>query len=209
MPSAQINGNVVNLTVSASWGPLQLSMSLQRHHYRYCAAGAGAPINSLMYASVADTVVTSEALEVGTQIEAMLKNAKSYEVLFGKTLTVTSKRTYIVDNNGLAPKQPPNHFFVTGGGSVWAQMALNEYTAASSIRRVEEAIAAKQAKGDKNNYRDLKTVIQVRNSGGRDNPVIAAYAAAHVQLNAVPNADKNLTAVSSQPAIVSVARNYP
>jgi hypothetical protein len=208
MATATIANNVVNLTVNIPGGTLTLDMSLQRHHYRYCAGGAGAPKNSLMYATVADAAVITDCTEVGQQIEAILNktNAKPQD-LFGKNLTVKSGRIFLVDNSALNPKGYPNHFFVIGGASVWSDMSMAEYVAAAALRRVELAIQQRKDRGDKTNYYDAKTLNDLFNQpGGQTNPVIAAYVAANTALLAVPTVDAKMVQLSNNAPLVARAR---
>jgi hypothetical protein len=207
MANAVIAGNVVMLTVTSSHGALTLDMSLQRHHYRYCGSGTATQLNSLMYATVDDAKVVAEAVEVGVQIEALLKKSGTkVAVLFGKNLRVSSGRIYLVDNSTLNPQGFPNHFFVTQGPDVWGAMSANQYVAASAIRRVDEAIAARRAFGDTVNYLDAKVLQAKWAEPGGQNPVVTSYLAAHTALLPVPDADTALGRVSGQPVIVARAR---
>lgn len=123
MPTAIINGNVINLTLSPDkGGPLNLDMSLQRHHYRYCANAGALVLNSLLYADVTDQTVIAEAIEVGTQMERLLNGNHRAQVLFGVQFKCKSGRAYLVDNTALNPNGFPNHFFPTAGPSLWAAM---------------------------------------------------------------------------------------
>lgn len=207
MPTAVINGNVVNLTVNAKSGTLNVDMSLQRHHYRYCSGGVGQALNSLLYYNVTDQNVLDDATDVGKQMERLLNKNYKAQVLFGVSFQCTSGRAYLVDNTGLNPKAFPNHFFVATGPSVWKGMKLNQYTAAVLIRRVQEAI---QNRSDKD-YRDPKVVHKVRydGHGGQNNPVILAYIAAHTHMvnhDPLRADDDTLKKVSGEPKIVEIAR---
>jgi hypothetical protein len=208
MSTAIITGNVVHLTVTAGNINLVLDMSLQRHHYNHCGSGAAVAVNSLFYYSVADETVLEEAVEVGDMIETLIAKPKfRWDSLFGKDLKVASGRVYLIDNSALNPNGTPNHFFIKSGDSVWSAMSQDEFVAASAIRRTDQAIAARKARGDKINYRDAKALNALRNSpGGANNQVIVAYVAAHTAMGQVPNADQMLVAVSGQPDIVARAR---
>ncbi|NOK32783.1 hypothetical protein D7W79_18605 [Corallococcus exercitus] len=187
-------------------------MSLQRHHYRYCGSAAAAALNSLLHAAVTDATVTAEALEVGDQIEKLLKaKGATYKVLFGKNLTTKSGRVYVVDNSALNPNGSPNHFFVTSGPSVSDRMSMDAFVSASALRRVEEAIADRRARGDKLNYLDAKALIELRGStGGQTNPVILAYIAARTALMASgPKWDTKLGEVSGRADLVTLTRKFP
>lgn len=208
MSSAVITANVVHLTVAVGKGNLILDMSLQRHAYNYCGSGAALAVNSLLYYSVDDATIIAEAQEVGDQLETLIAKPKfKWDSLFGKDLKVASGRVYLVDNSALNPNGSPNHFFIKSGPSVWNAMSQDEFAAASAIRRTDQAIAARAARGDKTNYRDAKTLNALRNSpGGANNPVIVCYVAAHTALGQVPNADPMLVKVSGEPEIVARAR---
>ena len=143
MPKAVIVNNVVQLTVETLKAQLKLDMSLQRHHYRYCGAGAALVMNSLLYYSVTDSTVINDVIDVGDSMERLLGKNFRPQVLFGVQFKCHSGRVYLVDNTALNPKGFPNHFFPTSGPSLWAKMSQNEYVAASAIQRVEEAINAR------------------------------------------------------------------
>ncbi|WP_042386596.1 hypothetical protein [Streptacidiphilus melanogenes] len=211
MATAAINGNVVAVSIATATPALRLDMSLQRHSYRYCAGAATAgEINSLLYAGVDDATITAEAVEVGDAIETLLKKASgSWEALFGKTITVRSGRTYLVDNSGLVPGAAPNHFFVTGGKEVWAKVSQDDYIAARDVRRVEEAIATRRERGDTYDYLDPKKLYaKSRETGGAGNPVVAAVAAARVSIAAASaDIDAALIAASGRKDIVALIRS--
>jgi hypothetical protein len=209
MATAALNGVVVTVTVQVQKVSLTIDMSLQRHHYRFCGSGVAAVLNSLFFASVTDETVVAEGVEVGQQIENMLRAGAKYSALFGKQLTTKSGRTYLVDNSALDAKGWPNHFFVTGGTSVWGNMSMQQFVAASAIRRVEAAIDAKRALGDKTNYLDAKSLHSIRASAGIQNPVIAAFAAASTALTALPRADdQKMEAVSGRADLVALTRAW-
>jgi hypothetical protein len=208
MSNAVINGNVVNLTITSSSVTLNLVMSLQRHHYRYCGTGNGLAMNSLLYALVTDQQVLDDVREVGQAMEGLLNNNHRPQVLFGVEFKTRSNRVYMVDNAALNPNGLPNHFFPTKGPSLWSNMTQNEYVAASAIRRVEEAINNKNL-SERNKFLDVKQVHNIRfqtGGGGAQNPVILAYVAAQTALGQVLNADQNLVLVSNCKEIVTVAR---
>jgi hypothetical protein len=208
MPTAVTNGNVINLTVKAKGGSLTISMSLQRHHYCYCAWATAQTVNSLLYHDVTDQEVQADALRVGQRMEDLLNKNYAPQVLFGVSFLCPSGRRYLVDNSALNPKGFPNHFFVTSGPSVWNQMSMNEYNAALLIRRVEEAIA-KKGSSTRMAYLDVKEMHKIAHQhGANNNPIVLAYAAAHTALNLVPAADSMLKQVSGQSQIVDVARQY-
>lgn len=207
MSDAVITNNVVNLTIAVGRGNLVLGMSLQRHHYNECGSGAAVAVNSLFYYSVDDATIIAESEEVGDKLETLIAKPRfRWDSLFGKDLKVASGRVYLIDNSALNPNGAPNHFFIKSGDSVWSAMSQNEFAAASAIRRVDQAIAARQARGDKLNYKDAKALNKLRASAGIANPVIQAYVAANTAMLPVPNADQNLIAVSGQPDIVARAR---
>ncbi|KJY16149.1 MULTISPECIES: hypothetical protein [unclassified Streptomyces] len=208
MAIATITGNVVNLGVEGAT-PLQLTMSLQRHSYRHCANSASGALNSLFHSTVDDVTFVAEAVEVGEMIEELLlKAGGKWASLFGKTLTVGSRRTYLVDNSSLNPNGSPNHFFVTGGDGVWAKIPQFDYVAARDVRRVEEAIATRQERKDKYDYLDPKKfAAKQAESGGRDNPVVVAVVAARVSLGQASSDDKALIAASGRKDIVDLLRN--
>jgi hypothetical protein len=207
MANANIVDNVVHLTVSTSEIILNLDMSLQRHHYRFCATGAALAKNSLLFASVSPNEVIADVIEVGKQIERLLNNNHRPQVLFGVQFRSPSGRLYLVDNTALKPNGFPNHFFPTSGPSVWDEMTQNEYVAASAIRRVEQAINARAA-SERNKLLDGQQLHAMQQQAGIANPVIAAYTAARVALNAVPNADANLNLVSGRQDLVTLARTF-
>ncbi|MER5726873.1 hypothetical protein ABT084_00725 [Streptomyces sp. NPDC002138] len=209
MATASITGAVVVVNVEGDT-PLRLDMSLQRHSYRHCATSTTAgELNSLLYAAVDNATITAEAVEVGEQIEGLLAKAKgSWKALFGKTLTVGSGRTYLVDNSGLNPNGSPNHFFVTGGANVWAQVSQADYVAARDVRRLEEAIATRRERGDTYDYVNPKKLNEKqREAGGAANPVVAAVLAARVSLDAAAADDTAFIAVSGRKDLVSLIRN--
>lgn len=207
MPAAVIVANVVQLTVASSQGNLNLTMSLQRHHYEYCGAGGAAPKNSLFFHNVLGPAIIENVLEVGGQIEKLLKK-NSPQILFGVKFQCKDGRTYLVDNSGLNPNQNPNHFFPVAGASVWENMNQSEYVAASAIRRVEEAINLKAASSRKD-FLDNHKLQAMKNAAGIANPVIAAYSAARTALNALaPAQDAKLGLVSGRADIVGLARVF-
>ncbi|GAA2625005.1 MULTISPECIES: hypothetical protein [Streptomyces] len=208
MATATITGNVVNLSVEGTT-PLQLSMSLQRHSYRHCANSASGALNSLFHSTVDDATFIAEAVEVGELIEGLLlKAGGKWAPLFGKTLTVGSRRTYLVDNSALNPNGSPNHFFVTGGDGVWAKIPQFDYVAARDVRRVEEAITIRHQRQDKYDYLDPKKLAAKQaEPGGRDNPVVVAVVAARVSLGQASSDDKALIAASGRKDIVDLLRN--
>ncbi|MEV6682964.1 hypothetical protein AB0N09_39805 [Streptomyces erythrochromogenes] len=208
MATATITGNVVNLSVEGAT-PLQLSMSLQRHSYRHCANSASGALNSLLHSSVEDATIIAEAAEVGEQVEGLLlKAGGKWASLFGKTLTVGSRRTYLVDNSALNPNGSPNHFFVTGGDGVWAKIPQLDYVAARDVRRVEEAIDTRQQRKDKYDYLDPKKFAAKQSEpGGGDNPVVLAVVAARVSLGQAAGDDTALIATSGRKDIVDLLRN--
>ncbi|MFJ2401246.1 hypothetical protein ACIOUE_08060 [Streptomyces xanthochromogenes] len=209
MATASITGAVVAVNVEGAT-PLRLDMSLQRHSYRHCATSTVAgEINSLLYASVDDATVTAEAVEVGEQVETLLAKAKgSWKALFGKTLTVGSGRTYLVDNSGLNPNGSPNHFFVTGGTGVWSKVSQADYVAARDVRRAEEAITARRGRGDTYDYLDSKKLNEKRaEPGGATNPVVQAVQAARVSIAAASADDAALIAASGRKDLVTLIRS--
>ncbi|MFD9572029.1 hypothetical protein ACFWBI_19515 [Streptomyces sp. NPDC059982] len=209
MATASITGNVVNVDIEGAT-PLRLGMSLQRHSYRHCATSpAAVALNSLYHSTVDDATIIAEAVEVGEQAEALLlKAGGKWAALFGKTLTVGSRRTYLVDNSALNPNGSPNHFFVTGGDGVWAKIPQLDYIAARDVRRVEEAIAARQTRKDKYDYLDPKKfAAKQAESGGGDNPVVLAVVAARVSIALASPDDKALLAASGRKDIVDLIRN--
>lgn len=209
MPNAAIVGNVVRLTLSTSTrqGTLSLDMSLQRHHYSHCQAGGALGMNSLLYSSVTNSNVIDDVLEVGRQMERLLNYNCSPKVLFGKQLRCPSARVYLVDNTALNPNGFPNHFFPTGGTSVWSQMIQSEYVAASAIKRVADAIEAQPVKS-RSQFLNGQQLHAIQGQAGISNPVIAAFTAARTALNLVPLADRNLGLVSGRPDIVALARSF-
>ncbi|MFG2622625.1 hypothetical protein ACGFXC_33935 [Streptomyces sp. NPDC048507] len=208
MATASITGNVVNVDVEGTT-PLRLGMSLQRHSYRHCANSASGALNSLLHSEVDDATIIAEAVEVGEQIEGLLlKSGGKWASLFGKTLTVGSRRTYLVDNSALNPNGSPNHFFVTGGDGVWAKIPQADYVAARDVRRVEEAITTRQTRKDKYDYLDPKQfAAKQAETGGGDNPVVLAVVAARVSIALASRDDKALIAVSGRKDIVDLIRN--
>jgi hypothetical protein len=210
MATAKISDNHVFLTVDVRGRNLQMGMSLQRHKYDYCGSAESAPLNSLIYASVPDGDLVEDAVEVGRQIERVLGKAKvPYTALFGKTFTTESRRVYLVDNKDLKPSGWPDHFFVAGGPAVWAEMSQDEFVAACALRRLEEAIAVRTARGDKRNYRDPDAVFALsRERGGAGNKVVAAYRAAKPLFNKVPHAYAELAAVSGRVDLVDAVRRF-
>ncbi|MFJ5547921.1 hypothetical protein [Streptomyces sp. NPDC093225] len=209
MATASITGNVVTLNAQGAT-PLTLGMSLQRHSYRHCAtATVAAEVNSLLHAGIDDATVIAEAVEVGVQVEKLLAKADgSWKALFGKTLTVGSGRTYLVDNSALNPNGSPNHFFVTGGDGVWAKVSQADYVAARDVRRVEEAIDARRGRGDTYDYLNPKKLNEKRGEpGGQGNPVVAAVQAARVSIAAASADDTALIAASGRKDLVALIRN--
>ncbi|MFJ9559010.1 hypothetical protein ACIRQQ_03085 [Streptomyces fuscichromogenes] len=205
--TAAINGPVVSVDI-VSEPPLRLDMSLLRHSFRHCGTGASAEKNSLLYASVDDATIVAEALEVGLQVTKLLGKAKGkWSAVFGETLTVASGRTYLVDNSGLNANGAPNHFFVTGGTGVWANVSQAEFVAARDVRLVEEAIANRRGGGDTYDYLGSgKLYEKSQENGGQGNRVVVAVAAARVSIAAV-SGDANLIAVSGRQDIVDLIRN--
>ncbi len=208
MPTAVINGVRVRLNLQTRLA-LSLDMSLQRHHYRYCGAGAAQPMNSLLYASVTNEEVITDVLEVGQQMERLLNNDHRAKKLYGVEFKCKIGRVYLVDNAGLNPNAFPNHFFPTRGPSLWQRMSQNEYVAGrSAVRRVEEAINAKPAKS-RTDFLDGDRLRKIRQEpGGAANAVVAAYVAARTALNAVAAADPMLAEVSTRNDIVTLARSF-
>lgn len=207
MATSAIVGVEVDAIVTDGKITRTISMSLQRHHYRYCAGAGAAVVNSLLYASVTDPTILAEAVEVGTQIENVLTKGGGIKALFGKDLTVASGRVYLVDNSALDPSGAPNHFFVKSGVALWDAMTSDEFVAARAIRLVEEAIGRRQARKDGVNYVDPKQLQALRSSpGGAGNEVLDAYFKAHPLLTAVPDADAKLGVVSGRADIVGCAR---
>lgn len=207
MPTATLNINVINLVVNSKQGALNLDMSLQRHHYRYCANAGALQLNSLLYASVTDQEALADATEVGTQMERLLNNDHRPQVLFGVQFKCKSGRVYLVDNTALNPKGFPNHFFPTSGTALWAQMSQNNFVAACAIRRVEEAINSR-SESTRTDYLNGKRLHEIQREAGIANPVIAAYAAAHTALQAVPGDDPKLIGLSGRADIVGLARSF-
>ncbi len=191
--------NVISITA----GKDPLTMSLQRHHYRYCANGAPATVNSLIYAEVTDAQVATDVADLQKTIDAVLQKKGGVELLYGLRLTAGSKRIFVVDNTALLPKQKANHFYVIDGPLVWAKMSAEQYQAASAIRRIEEAIGAKVNNGDKTNYLDAKTVRKL----DLKNLVRAAYQSGMQFLNKLPASDDvPLGKVSGRSDIIGIVR---
>ena len=205
MPTALIQANVLSLTLT---NHLTLTMSLQRHHYRFCAAADALQLNSLFYASVTDQQLTSEAVEVGTQMDKILGKVKDVTKLYGKEFQCKSGRAYLVDNSALNPTAGLNHFFVIKGPSVWDKMSQAEYIAACAIRRVEDAINAQSA-ASRSNFLDSRKVREkAAEVGGNHNPVVAAYFALRTALLPVPaTKDSKLGEVSGRQDIVKTVRD--
>ncbi|MGW6413210.1 hypothetical protein ACWF95_39780 [Streptomyces vinaceus] len=207
--SSIVNGNVLCVKVEGAY-PLTIDMSLQRHHYRYCgSATVAGELNSLLHADVDDDMVRAEGVEVGDQLEALLKKSGGkWAPLFGKTLTVTSKRTYLVDNSALNPSGAPNHFFVTGGDSVWAGMSQGDFITARDVRRIEEVLAERRARKDKTAYLDPKEFrAKAAEPGARTgNPVVAAVLAARANIGQASADDTDLSAASGRDDIVAIIR---
>jgi hypothetical protein len=86
-------------------------------------------------------------------------------------------------------------------------MTQNEYVAARAIRRVEEAINA-QPKASRSKFLCGKQLHAIRRAARNLNPVIVAYTAARIALNAVPSADSKLNLVSGREDIVTLARTF-
>lgn len=76
------------------------------------------------------------------------------------------------------------------------------------MRRVEEAINAKSESSRRDFLDGQKLHAIQRQPGGGNNPVILAYLAARTALNAVPDADANLSLVSARKDIVQLARTF-
>jgi hypothetical protein len=207
MPNATLNNNVINLVVDSKQGDLNLDMSLQRHHYRYCANAGASQANSLLYASVTDQEVLTDATEVGAQMERLLNNDHRPQVLFGVQFKCKSGRVYLVDNTSLNPRGFPNHFFPTSGTALWAQMSQNSFAAACAIRRVEEAINDRPA-SSRTDFLNGKRLHEIQKEAGIANPVIAAYTAARSALQAVPQDDPKLAGLSGRADIVGLARSF-
>ncbi|GAA3020975.1 hypothetical protein GCM10020229_35250 [Kitasatospora albolonga] len=218
MATAAINGNVVTVDIDST-PPLRLDMSLQRHSYRHCGTAAtAAGVNSLLHASVDDATIVAEALEVGGLLETLLASSKGkWGPLFGRSLTVTSGRTYLVDNSGLVPGAAPNHFFVTGGRAVWAGMTQAEFLAARDVRRVEDELQQRRTAGDTYPYLDAKRFAAkeaepgpggaagVAGRGGAVNPVVRAVVAARVSIVGVDST--RLATLSGRGDIVALIVN--
>lgn len=175
MAKAKIVNNVVQLTVQALKGTLKLDLSLQRHHYRYCGTGNAIAKNSLLYFSVTDANVLADVVQVGKQMERLLKKNFRPQVLFGVQFRGNNSRRYLVDNTALNPKQFPNHFFPTSGPLVWGKMSQREFAAASAIRRVEEAINSKPSGSRGQFLKGQRLHAIIRQPGGQFNPVIRAF----------------------------------
>ncbi|CAM5239938.1 hypothetical protein GCM10010329_45330 [Streptomyces spiroverticillatus] len=207
MATAAIAGAVLTVNVGGDT-PLRLDMSLQRHSYRHCGTGAAAVANSLLHASVTDATMIAEGIEVGDKVEELLKKAKgSWKALFGKTLTVTSKRTYLIDNSGLNPNGSPNHFFVTGGPDVWAGISAADYAAARDIRLLELAIAARRQRSDTYDYLNPKKLLEKeQETGGTTNPVVVAVRTARTSLRQASADDTTLIAASGSKDVVELVR---
>ncbi|MFJ2740637.1 hypothetical protein ACIO3O_13310 [Streptomyces sp. NPDC087440] len=209
MATASITGAVLTVNVEGST-PLRLDMSLQRHSYRHCATSTVAgTINSLLHSNVDDATIVAEGIEVGEQVEKLLAKAKGdWKSLFGKSLTVASGRTYLVDNSALNPNGSPNHYFVTGGEDVWAKISQADYTAARDVRRVEEAIAARRRRDDTYDYLNPKKFHDKESEpGGATNPVVLAVRAARTSLGQATADDTTLIAVSGRKDLVALIRN--
>src|SRR5882757_9452449 len=104
MATAAIATNVLNLNLTPKGGNLTISMSLQRHHYRFCAAAGAIVKNSLMYSSVTNADAITDAVEIGAKMEALLNKFHRPAELFGKVLmATTSSRQFLVDNSALDP----------------------------------------------------------------------------------------------------------
>ena len=209
MPTVTIVGNVCFLTLGTPIGQLTIDMSLQRHHYRYCAQGVAAALNSMMYANLTEDQVIADINELGSKLEELSKKSGFNPTKwFGKEFTVPSKRIYLVDNTILNPNGYPNHFFVTQGPSVWEKMNQNEWLAAQAIRRIEEAINQKIQRGDTKNYLDQKTIGRdiAANPGGGGNPVLICYISARTALRMPSINYSNFKECSNQSKIVDIVQ---
>jgi hypothetical protein len=202
MATVTQNGSVLNVALTGLQTALTIDISLQRHHYAFCAGANAEAVNSLFFSTVTVAQVIADCQEVGTQIERLLLKNFRPQVMFGVTFTTASQRGYLVDNSALDANSFPNHFYVVSGPGVWGQMTQAEFVAARDVRRVEEAIAARS---DKDKFLDPKQFLAFRQTpGAAANPVVQAYAAAAISVRAAANSIDHLVAVSGQPKIMTV-----
>lgn len=184
------NGNVVTVTVTHGTTVMALTMSLQRHHFNFCGAANALEMNSLMFSIIPQAAWELDAANVGKAIERHLVAKKRMDRLFDLRVQAASGREYLVDNPGRVAANPVNHFYPVAGTSLWAQMTQQQYQVARALRRIQEAIEARQAAGEAANrlagYVNLQSLLDKRVSLVRDrvaqpHPVVDAYYQAALQ----------------------------
>ncbi len=217
MHTVNTNNNVVALQVTQGATILNLTTSLQRHHFNFCAEAGALAVNSLIFSIIPQSGWELDAGDVGTAIDLHLTGGLPPAGLYDLDVVTSSGRTYRVDNSARNALNPVNHFYPIAGTSLWAAMNQQQYQMARALRRIQVAIEARRAEGEAQNkvaaYSDFKSLIERKASidkdrGAANNPVLSRYQEAVIEwrTNAADAFRAQLDEVSGDRVLVGLVK---